>query len=198
MQQPGPGQPRTPGSSAPAASTARGSQGPARLVRQPRVPAPSLGEARGTGDKPPASPGPPPRQRLSQGVGWWPRTRLVRGGPAGHGAHGLGAARPSAAGCSQGAAEPSRAAQAGAHREKIPARAQTLIPREQRRGRRQEPHHAPVPLAGRILHPTVSIPAPQPPSRSHCRAPLLSIQYFLSCQAAIHRLSTAPALMGCA
>lgn len=39
------------------------------------------------------------------------------GGPAGHGAHGLGAARPTAAGCSQGAAEPSPAAQAGARRE---------------------------------------------------------------------------------
>lgn len=76
-----------------------------------------LGGARGTGDKPPAGPSPPPCQRLSQGVGL-PRTWLAWGSLAGHGAHGLGAARPSAAGCSQGAAEPSQAAQASAHREK--------------------------------------------------------------------------------
>lgn len=80
---------------------------------------------------------------------------------------------------------------------KIPAQAQTLIPREQRLVGGRSPTTLPSPQ----LDASCTPPCPSPtqlPSQSQGRALLLSIRYFLSCQAAIRRLSTAPALMGCA
>lgn len=171
MQEPGPGRPRAPGC-APAPAAARGSPGPAGPVRQPRAPAPCLG-LEGEGVAPPHRP--PATRQLSQGVGWWPGTRRAWGarwGTAGHGAHRLGTARPSAAGCSQGAAELTG---------KNPSLAQTPIPGEQRLG--SPPH---IPPAS-ILHPTLRAsctppcdhPASHPahPQRC-CWALLLPVQCF--------------------
>lgn len=62
------------------------------------------------------------------------------------GAHGLGAARPSAAGCSQGAAETWRAAQAATHRENIPAQVPKPFPEEGWRSGRSEAGASCTPL----------------------------------------------------
>lgn len=105
------------------------------------------------------------------------------------GAHGLGAARPSAAGCSQGAAEPWRAAQADAHWENIPAQVRKPLPEEGWRSGRSKAGASCIP------------PTPPPPSSlpgSAVGGLFLSVWCSLSCKAASRTPSAAPALMACA
>lgn len=87
------------------------------------------------------------------------------------GAHGLGAARPSAAGCSQGAAEPWRAAQAATHRENIPAQVPKPFPEEGWRSGRSEAGASCTPL-------------PTPSSLPGSGGLFLSIRCSRSCKAA--------------